>query len=96
MSKDLKRVSVMLREDQHQQLSDMEVNLSGLIRDLIDDHLGEHKIVINVEKETRDLYDLVISNTGSSDSELETHLKKAIKDLLKSKIDYMTKLHKEL
>jgi len=96
VNKELKRVSVMLREDQHQELASMDINLSGLVRDLIDDHLGEHKIVISVEKETRDLYDLVISNTGSSDSELEVHLKAAIKNLLKSKIDYMTKLHGEL
>lgn len=96
MSKGLKRVSIMLREDQYESLSSTDVNLSGLIRDLIDDHLSEHKIVISVSQETRDLYDLVISNTGSSDEDLEVHLKRAIKELLKHKIDYMVKLHGEL
>ena len=96
MNPGLKRVSVMLREDQHDALSSTEINLSGLLRDLIDDHLSEHKIVLSVEKETRDLYDLVISNTGSSDQDLEVYLKVAIKELLKNKIDYMVKLHKEL
>lgn len=96
MNQGLKRVSVMLREDQHDSLSTADINLSGLIRDLIDDHLSEHKIVLSVTKETRDLYDLVISNTGSSDEDLEQHLKKAIKALLKNKIDYMVKLHGEL
>jgi hypothetical protein len=86
----------MIREDQYDVLSSMELNLSGLLRDLIDDHLSEHKIVLSVQKETRDLYDLVISNTGSSDTDLEIHLKKAIKELLKNKIDYMVKLHQEL
>lgn len=96
MTNGLKRVSIMIREDQYDTLSSMDLNLSGLLRDLIDDHLSEHKIVLSVQKETRDLYDLVISNTGSSDTELEVHLKRAIKELLKNKIDYMLKLHQEL
>ena len=96
MTTGLKRVSIMIREDQYDVLSSMDLNLSGLLRDLIDDHLSEHKIVLSVQKETRDLYDLVISNTGSSDTDLEIHLKKAIKELLKNKIDYMVKLHQEL
>jgi hypothetical protein len=96
VSTSLKRVSVMLREDQYESLAAMELNLSGLLRDLIDDHLSEHKIVLSVEQETRDLYDLVISNTGNSDQDLEKYLKVAIKELLKHKIDYMVKLHQGL
>ncbi|MGB0454547.1 MAG: hypothetical protein ACPGJV_12640 [Bacteriovoracaceae bacterium] len=89
---EVKRVSVLLREDQHQTLSDMGLNVSGLIRDLLDDYLSEHKVTIAVGEETKELYDLVISNTGSSDQELEKYLKQGLKSLVQDKIEMMKNL----
>ena len=96
MSQNLKRISLMIREDQHQTLTKKGLNASGLFRDLLDDYLSEHKITISVSEETKELYDMIISNTASSDSELEKYLKDSLKSLLKEKIDYMIEIHKKI
>lgn len=96
MSSDLKRISLMIRGDQYLGLNASGINLSGLIRDLIDDYLSEHKIVVSVSEETKQLYDLIISNTGSTDVDLEEYLKKSLKELLRDKIKSMQDLEKQL
>ena len=96
MESGIKRISIMIREDQHEKLLEKELNVSGLIRDLIDDYFSDHSITLTVERETKELYDKIVSNTGSSDSEIEPHLRKSLKILLKNKIDQMQKLHKSL
>lgn len=92
----MKRVSLMLREDQYQTIIDSGLNLSGLVRDLVDDHLSEHKITLSVSEETRKLYDLIVSNTGSTDEDVETYLKDTLKLLLKDRIKAMQNLEKEI
>ena len=94
MEQALKRISLMLREDQYEKLTAEGLNLSGLIRDLIDDHLSEHKITLTVSEETRKLYDQIISNTGTEDSELEPFLRSALHGMLKDKIQAMQKLER--
>ena len=96
MSKNLKRISLMVREDQHDQIAHMGLNLSGLIRDLIDDYISEHKITLAVSEETKQLYDTIISNTGSSDDEVEKYLKHTLKHLLRDKIEYMQSIQTQL
>lgn len=96
MAKQLKRISVMIREDQYQSVNTSGLNLSGLFRDLLDDHFSEHKIVLSVTEETKELYNLIISNTGSTDEDLETYLKEGLKNLLSDKIDSMKKLKDKL
>lgn len=86
----------MIREDQYDLLNEQGLNLSGLIRDLLDDHLSEHKITLAVTDETKKIYDMVISNTGSSDEEVEKYLKITLKQLLKEKIEYMQKIEDQL
>ena len=96
MSSELKRISLMIREDQYIGVNASGINLSGLVRDLIDDYLSEHKIVVSVTRETKELYDLIISNTGSTDIDLEEYLKKGLKELLRDKIKSMQDLEKQL
>ena len=96
MKRDLKRVSLMIGEEQYNQIVKDEINLSGLVRDLIDDHMSEHKITLSVSKETKDIYDLIISNTGSTDGDLEVYLKDSLKQLLKDKIKSMQDLERKL
>jgi hypothetical protein len=96
MNQQLKRISLMIREDQYQQLNESGINLSGLLRDLLDDHLSEHKIVLSVSEETRQLYDLIIANTGSTDIDLEVYLKDTLKLLLSDKIKSMQQLEQKL
>ena len=86
----------MLREDQYKELSNRGLNLSGLVRDMIDDHLGDSKIIVRVSQETRDLYDKIISNTGAENEELEVYLRNALKEMLSAKIENMQNLAKSL
>ena len=96
MPDELKRISLMIRRDQHEKLLSEELNTSGLVRDLLDDYLSDHKITISVSEETRKLYDSVISNTGSTDLDLEDYLRDSLKKLLRDKIKAMVELEKNL
>ncbi len=77
-------------------LSDQGLNLSGLVRDLIDDYLSEHTITISVGEQTRRLYDQIVANTGSTDKDVEIYLREALKHLLKDKVRAMQKLEAQL
>lgn len=88
----MKRISLMIREDQYNTVTEAGLNLSGLIRDLIDDYLSEHKITLSVTEETKSLYDLIVSNTGSTDEDVEKYLKSTLKLLLKDRIKAMQEL----
>jgi hypothetical protein len=96
VEQNLKRISLLIRQDQYERLSQHNLNLSALVRDLIDDHLGEHNIVIAASEELKKIYDTVITDTGSNDSEIEKYFKKALGQLLKEKISRMQQLQKEM
>ena len=90
----LKRISLLIREDQYTELNGRGLNLSGLVRDLIDDHLSAYKITLSVSEATRNLYDRIVANTGSTDADVEIHLKDALGKMLESKITEMQALQK--
>ena len=92
MDAPLKRISLMIREDQYDRVSKKGLNLSGLTRDLLDDYFSEHKITLAVSEDTADLYDKIVSNTGTSDSDLEDYFKEALGKLLEKKISEMQAL----
>ncbi len=92
----LRRISLMVREDQYKNLTDQGLNVSGLVRDLIDDHLSENKITISVGEETRNIYDRIVANTGSTDIDVEIYFREALKNLLKDKIRAMQNLQKQI
>lgn len=92
MEANLKRISLLLREEQYQALTGRGLNVSGLIRDLIDDYLSEHKVTLSVSEETRALYDKIVSNTGSTDKDIEKYLRDALGVMLKDKILEMQSL----
>lgn len=92
----MKRVSLLLKEDQYNKINDLGLNLSGLVRDLLDDYFSEHKITLSVSEETRKLYDLIVSNTGSTDEDVEKYLKDTLKVLLKDRIKQMQELEKKI
>ena len=94
MEMSLKRISVMIREDQYNRVAKENLNLSGLIRDLLDDHFSQHRIVITVNEETRKLYSQIVSNTGTADSEVEPYIRSALHALLQEKIQDLQKLQK--
>lgn len=92
----VKRISVTIDPEQHDQLHDMGVNVSGLIRDLIQDYLSHDKIELSVSEDFKSIYNQVISNTGATDNELEPYLMKALKLYLKEKLKAIQKLEKTL
>ena len=96
MTDDFRRISLMIRDDQHVQLLELGVNMSALIRSLIDDHLSESKITLAVSEETAHLYRQVVSNTGTTDADVEPYLRAALKAMLKDRIAEMEKLHREI
>jgi hypothetical protein len=95
----LKRISLLLREEQYEQLSRLGLNVSGLVRDLIDDYLSEHKITLSVSEETRNLYDRIVSNvagrTGSADAQVEVYFREALGRMLQDKIKEMQTLQQD-
>ncbi len=96
MSEPVKRISIMIGEEQYEELSKSNINLSGLIRDLLEDYLSESKITLSVSKKTRELYDKVVSNTGSQDKDIEPLLIVVLKQLLHNRIEAIKKLKSEI
>jgi len=96
MHDDFRRISLMIREDQHARLTELGVNMSGLIRSLIDDHLSESKVTLSVSEEVSNLYRQIVSNTGSTDSDIEPYLRAALKKMLKERISQLEKLHRTI
>lgn len=96
MTEPFRRISLMIREDQHDRLADLGVNVSGLVRSLIDDHLSESTITLSVSSEAADLYREIVSNTGSTDADIEPYLRTALKRMLKDRIARLERLHRTL
>lgn len=92
----LKRINIMLREDQRQAVMDAGLNMSGLLRDLLDDHFSESKITLSVSTKTKRIYDNLVSNFGTNDRDLEPHLVLAMDKVLQSKMDEIDALRKSL
>jgi hypothetical protein len=92
MEPTLKRISLLLRDDQYEELTRRGLNVSGLVRDLIDDWMSENKITLSVTEETRNLYDRIVANTGSTDADIERFFKTALGTMLQDKIRAMQTL----
>lgn len=92
----VKRINILVHEDQYQLVQDQGLNFSGLVRDLLHDRFSHKKIVLSVQPETRALYDRAISNFGASDSELELFFIQALDKLLADKEKAISDLRKEL
>ena len=73
---------MLIRESQYDRIQSEGLNLSGLVRDLIDDRFSHRRVVLAVDPTTRQLYDKAISNFGATDGELERFFIKALDDLL--------------
>ena len=92
--RELKRISLFIGEDQYKSISDRGLNLSWLLRDLIDDYLSEKKIVLEVGDETLELYQKIVGGMGTLDAEFEPFFRDALKEFLKNKIEAMQRLEK--
>lgn len=95
MDQPLRRISLLIREEQYERLNARGLNLSGLVRDLVDDYLSDDSITLAVTAETRALYDRIVSNAGSADVDVERYFRAALGDLLRAKIEEMRSLERE-
>lgn len=91
-----KRVNILIRKDQHELVSEHNLSLSGLVRDLLDDRFSNTTITLSVNRKTRKLYDHIVSNFGASDSEIEVFIVKALDSFLASKSNQIDDLRKKL
>lgn len=92
----LKRISLFIGEDQYDSISAKGLNLSWLLRDLIDDYLSEKKITLEVNDDTLALYQQIVGGTGTLDSEFEPFFRDALAEFLRLKIEQMQKLQKQV
>ena len=95
-SEHFKRVNVLVRPDQHQRVSTAGLNMSGLIRGLLDDHFSEEKIVLSVSPRVKQVYQHLISNLGAEDRELEIYFLEALDKFLADKNRQIDDLRKSI
>lgn len=95
MAENVKRISVLIEEDQYDRLAKAQINVSGLIRDLLEDYFSETKITLSVTRKTRDLYEKIVSNTGATDKDLEPLLVQVLKELLDVRLERIKSLKSE-
>lgn len=89
--RELKRISLFIGNDQYEKIAAKGLNLSWLVRDLLDDHLSEKKINLNVSQETLELYQKI----GESNiAEFEPFFREALREYLLAKIESMKKLER--
>lgn len=87
-----KRVNITIPEEYYEEITDKDLNLSGLITGLLGDHLAGNTVTIQVDEGTKRLYDQVIANTGYDDVDVEKLLKVALELLIEDKIAQLEKL----
>ena len=96
MDENFKRINVLITQEQYQQVLKANLSLSGLIRDLLDDRFSDTRIVLSLGKETKKLYDYVISNFAVDDRDLEPQIIEALDKFLESKTKEIGRLRKKI
>jgi len=95
-SEHFKRVNILVRRDQHKRVMSTGLNMSGLIRGLLDDHFSDEKIVLSVSPKVKEVYQLLISNLGAEDRELEIYFLEALDKFLAEKTRQIDDLRKSI
>lgn len=95
-SEHFKRVNILVRRDQHERVMSAGLNMSGLIRGLLDDHFSDEKIVLSVSPRVKEVYQLLISNLGAEDRELEIYFLEALDKFLVEKTRQIDDLRKSI
>ena len=91
-----KRINILVRPDQYRKVSDSTLNMSGLVRALLDDHFSDEKIVFSVSPKAKAVYQTVISNMGGHDRELEPYFLQALDQYLASKTKQIDALRRSI
>ncbi len=72
----------MLDDDVHNRLSEEGLNISATIRELLEDRLSNHRIVLSVSSETKTMYHDILEIVSGSDEEFEEYFVTALKSYL--------------
>lgn len=91
-----RRINIVILEEQYQSLTQRNLNVSGLIRDLLGDHLSRNVITLQVSEETRRIYETIVANTNNTDADIESYLRSALANVLERQIREMKTLHQRL
>ena len=91
-----KRINILIRPEQHENVVRSGLSLSGLVRDLLDDRFSDSKIILSVSKKSKRLYDYIVSNFGVGDEELEKFFVEALDRFLDSRSKQIDKLRTQL
>jgi hypothetical protein len=96
MANDFKRVNVLISAEQYAKVGKLKLNLSGLVRDLLDDHFSGSHITVSLSSRVRGLYDQVVSNFGATDKDLEPYLADALDRFLAHKAKEIERMRGKL
>jgi DNA-binding response OmpR family regulator len=91
-----KRVNILIRPDQHKKVVESGLSLSGLVRDLLTDRFNNNKITLSMSRKSRKLYDIIVSNFGAGDEELEHFFVEALDRFLQARSQEIDKLRDQL
>ena len=96
LEKDYKRINVLIRPDQYNKVQEAGLSLSGLIRDLLDDRFSDTKIILSLSRRSKKLYDMIISNFGAADLDLERYIIEALDKFLLERSGQIETIRKQL
>jgi len=91
-----KRINILVTNAQYRKVNDLGLNMSGLVRGLLEDHFSDEKIVFSVSPAAKKLYQTVISNLGGEDRGLEPYFIKALDSYLAAKAQEIEALRKSI
>lgn len=92
----MKRINITVKAEQYEKVAELGLNMSGLIRGLLDDHFSDQKIVFAVSPKVKQIYQQVISNFGGDDKELEKYFLEALDTYLREKTQQIESLRESI
>jgi len=91
-----RRINITMLESQHDELVRRGVNVSGLIRELVDQYLSGRSITLEVDPETRQLYEEAVVRSGATPADVTARLRRMMSDLLDDRLKELEALRREL
>jgi hypothetical protein len=91
-----KRVNILITQSHYDEVAKKGLSLSGLVRDLLEDRFSETTITLSVKKESKLMYDHIISNFGITDQDLAEYVVEALDKFLVDKGKEIEKLRVDL
>jgi hypothetical protein len=91
-----RRINITMTESQHDELVQRGVNVSGLIRELVEQYLSPSTITLNVDPDTRSLYEEAVVRSGATEADVTARLRRMMSDLLDDRLKELEALRRQL